>query len=201
VAWGRRPRAAALLGQAQEVDRGFDAVVVGEFERAITDRQFGDVVTVLDGCGVSVWLPEVGGPVDLADPHHRMLVQVFAVQSQREVVRSRHRTLAAMTAQTVKQGRFLGGRPPYGYRLVDAGPHPNRAQAAWGRRAQRLDPDPMTARHVRWTFAKRLAGRSVAGRAEVERAGCAVPVSRGSRPESSPQWEGMEPPVCRGGPG
>ena len=71
--------------------------------------------------------------------------------------------MAAMTAQTVEQGRFLGGRPPYGYRLVDAGPHPNRAHAAWGRRRQRLDPDPVTARYVRWIFAERLAGRSVAG--------------------------------------
>ena len=28
------------------------------------------------------------------------------------------------------EGRHLGGRPPYGYRLVDAGPHPNRAKAS-----------------------------------------------------------------------
>jgi len=82
--------------------------------------------------------------------------------SRRRVVRSRHRTLAAMTAQTVEQGRFLGGRPPYGYRLVDAGPYPNRAHAGWGRRRQRLDPDPVTVRYVRWIFAERLAGRSVA---------------------------------------
>ena len=102
-------------------------------------------------------------PVDLADVHHRVLMQVLGAQSQREVVRSRHRALAAMTAQAVEQGRFLSGRPPYGYRLVDAGPHPNRAHAAWGRRRQRLDPDPVTARHVRWIFAERLAGRSVAG--------------------------------------
>ena len=90
-------------------------------------------------------------------------MEVLAAQSQREVVRSRHRTLAAMTAQTVEQGRFLGGRPPYGYRLVDAGPHPNRAHAAWGRRRQRLDPDPVAAPTVRWIFAERLTGRSVAG--------------------------------------
>ena len=110
-----------------------------------------------------MWLPEAGGPVDLDAPAHRVLMQVLAAQSQREVVRARHRTVAAMTAQTVEQGRFLGGRPPYGYRLVDAGPHPNRAHAAWGRRCQRLSPDPDTAPHVRWMFAERLAGRSVAG--------------------------------------
>jgi site-specific DNA recombinase len=163
VPWVRRPRAAVLLEQAQGADRGFDTVVVGEFERAFTDRQFHEVFALLAVHGVAVWLPEVGGPVDLADPDHRVLMQVLAAQSQREVVRSRHRTVAAMTAQTVEQGRFLGGRPPYGYRLVDAGPHPNRAHASWGRRRQRLDPDPVTARHVRWIFAERLAGRSVAG--------------------------------------
>lgn len=163
VPWVRRPRAAALLDQAQGMDRGFDAVVVGEFERAFTDRQFHEVVALLAANGVAVWLPEAGGPVDLADPNHRVLMQVLAAQSQREVVRSRHRTLAAMTAQTIEQGRFLGGRPPYGYRLVDAGPHPNRAHAAWGRRRQRLDPDPLTAPTVQWIFAERLTGHSVAG--------------------------------------
>lgn len=57
----------------------------------------------------------------------------------------------------------LGGRPPYGYRLVDAGPHPNVQHARWGRRLHRLDPDPETASHVRWIFVQRLAGASMAG--------------------------------------
>ena len=163
VSWERRPQAAALLKQAQGVDRPFDAVVVGEFERAFTDRQFEQVARLLRRHGVLVWLPEAGGPVDLDAPTHRVLMQVLAAQSQREVVRSRHRTMAAMTAQTIEQGRFLGGRPPYGYRLVDAGPHPNQAHAGWGRRCHRLAPDPVTAPEVRWMFAERLAGRSVAG--------------------------------------
>jgi site-specific DNA recombinase len=66
-----------------------------------------------------------------------------------------------MAAQT-REGRYLGGRPPYGYRLADAGPHPNKAHAAWGRRAHRLEPDPATAHVVRWMFAQRLAGHSFA---------------------------------------
>ena len=37
-----------------------------------------------------------------------------------------------MAVQAREQGRYLGGRPPYGYRLGDAGPHPNKAHAAWG---------------------------------------------------------------------
>ena len=47
VAWERRPQAAALLEQAQRADRSFDAVVVGEFERAFTDRQFEQVAGLL----------------------------------------------------------------------------------------------------------------------------------------------------------
>ena len=163
VRWEQRPQAAALLERAENPDRLFDAVVVGEFERAFTDRQFEHVARLLRRHGVLVWLPEAGGPVDLEAPTHRVLMQVLAAQSQREVVRSRHRTMAAMTAQTIEQGRFLGGRPPYGYRLMDAGPHPNQAHASWGRRCHRLAPDPVTAPHVRWMFAERLAGRSVAG--------------------------------------
>ncbi|MEV0053527.1 recombinase family protein [Saccharopolyspora shandongensis] len=67
-----------------------------------------------------------------------------------------------MRAQRCVQGRFLGGRSPYGYRLVDAGAHPNQAHARWGRRVHRLEPDPATAPWVRWIFEQRAAGRSVA---------------------------------------
>jgi hypothetical protein len=68
-----------------------------------------------------------------------------------------------MAAQVRLQGRHLGGRPPYGYRLADAGPHPNDQHAAWGRRLLRLDPDLETAPHVQWIFAQRLVGNSTAG--------------------------------------
>ncbi|GAA2607929.1 recombinase family protein [Actinomadura fulvescens] len=86
----------------------------------------------------------------------------LGVQSKREITLTRIRVLTAMATQARVQGRYLGGRPPYGYRLADAGPHPNRAEAAWGRRAHRLEPDPETAPTVRWIFRERLAGHSMA---------------------------------------
>jgi site-specific DNA recombinase len=119
-------------------------------------------VPVLDRLGVGLWLPELGGPVDLADPVQAALLLLLGGQAKGEVLRARQRVMAAMRAQTVEQGRFLGGRPPYGYRLVDAEPHPNAAHAAWGRRLHRLEPDPATAPHVEWIFGRRLAWFSVA---------------------------------------
>jgi site-specific DNA recombinase len=49
----------------------------------------------------------------------------------------------------------VAGRPPYGYRLADGGPHPNPAKAADGKRLQ-LDPE--TAPVVTRIFAGYLAG-------------------------------------------
>jgi hypothetical protein len=129
--------------------RGFDAIVVGEYERAFHGQQREQLTPTLVKHGVQLWLPETYGPVDFDNPRQLALLDLLGVHSQREVSRARHRTTAAMRAQAELQGRHLGGRPPYGYRLVDAGPHPNRAHAAWGRRLHRLEPDPTTAPHVR----------------------------------------------------
>lgn len=162
VPWPDRPQAGRLLAAITDPHRGFDAVVVGEYERAFTGQQLRQLTPILRRHGVALWLPETYGPVDFDDPRHLAVIDLLGVRSQREVSRARFRTMAAMRAQAELQGRHLGGRPPYGYRLVDAGPHPNRAHAAWGRRLHRLDPDPATAGHVRWIFEQRLAGHSVA---------------------------------------
>ncbi|WP_225852072.1 recombinase family protein [Micromonospora sp. AMSO12t] len=110
-------------------------------------------------------------------------------QSKREVQRARFRAVTAMRAQAREQGRYLGGRPPYGYRLVDTGPHPNAAHARWDRRLQRLDPDPPTAGHVRWMFAQRLNGQSLAGIARaLNDAG--IPCPSGDDPDRNPHRSG-----------
>jgi site-specific DNA recombinase len=160
--WTQRPHAAALLAALHDPERGFDAVVVGEYERAFYGNQLLGLGSVFADHGVQLWLPETHGPLDLRDSGHRALTMLLGAQSRREVLRARFRVTAAMRAHTREQGRYLGGRPPYGYHLVDAGPHPNVVHAGWGRRLRRLEPDPATAPTIKWIFAQRLAGRSAA---------------------------------------
>lgn len=162
LSWAQRPQAAALLAALADPDRGFDAVVVGEYARAFSGDQLSHLAQTLRRHGVALWIPETDGPVDFDDVTHQALLMMLGAQARREVQRARFRTTMAMQAQAREQGRYLGGRPPYGYRLVDAGPHPNRAHAQWGRRLHRLEPDPDTASHVAWIFAQRLTGRSIA---------------------------------------
>jgi site-specific DNA recombinase len=160
--WARRPQAAALVAAMADPGREFDAVVIGEYERAFYGSQYALMAPLFEHYGVQLWAPEVGGAIDfLADGHEEAMI-ALGIQSKREITRTRIRVRTAMAAQAREQGRYLGGRPPYGYRLADAGPHPNKAHAAWGRRAQRLEPDPETAPVVTWMFAQRRAGHSLA---------------------------------------
>jgi DNA invertase Pin-like site-specific DNA recombinase len=162
VAWGRRPEAAALVALLADPGRGWDAIVVGEYERAFYGSQYAMMAPLFEHYGVQLWMSEAGGRVDFASEHDEQTMIHLGLSSKREVTRTSIRVRTAMAAQTREQGRYLGGRPPYGYRLGDAGPHPNKAHAAWGRRAHRLEPDPQTAHVVRWIFAQRLARHSVA---------------------------------------
>lgn len=161
VGWAHRPEASRLLTALADPSRGFDAIVVGEFERAFHGEQWTQLAPVFAAHGVQLWLPELNGPFDAGNEMHVSLVKLLGVHSRREVWRAQFRAKAAMRAQVAGQGRHLGGRPPYGYRLVDAGPHPNAAHARWGRRLQRLEPDPNCGPVVCWIFAQRLAGHTI----------------------------------------
>jgi site-specific DNA recombinase len=136
--------------------------VIGEYERAFYGSQYAAMAPLFEHYGAQLWMPETGGRVDYQCEHDEKTMTVLGLSSKREITRTSIRVRTAMAAQTREQGRYLGGRPPYGYRLADAGPHPNKAHAAWGRRAYRLEPDPAAAHVVRWIFAQRLAGHSVA---------------------------------------
>jgi site-specific DNA recombinase len=162
LAWPRRPQAAALVAALADPDRGWDAVAIGEYERAFYGSQYASMAPLFEHYGIGLWMPEVAGRVDWHAEDHEQAMLALGLSSKREITRTRIRVRTAMAAQTREQGRYLGGRPPYGYRLADAGPHPNKAHAAWGRRAHKLEPDPATAPVLTWMFVQRLAGHSAA---------------------------------------
>ena len=115
--WARRPQAAALLAAMADPDRSFDAIVIGEYERAFYGSQYALMTPLFEHYGMQLWLPEVGGPVDFSGEGHEEAMLALGIQSKREITRTRIRVRTAMAAQTREQCRCLGGRPPYGYRL------------------------------------------------------------------------------------
>jgi site-specific DNA recombinase len=123
-----------------------------------------------------VWVPEVGGAIDPGSDAHDLVMSLYGGMSKGERNRIKIRVRAAMAAQARTEGRFLGGRPPYGYRLADAGPHPNPGKAAVGQRPHRLEPDPDAAPVVRRIFNEYLTGRGLYAIAEgLTRDGIACP--------------------------
>ena len=62
--WKRRPESARLLETFADPGRGFDAVVVGEPQRAFYGNQFGLTFPVFVHYGIELWVPEIGGRVD-----------------------------------------------------------------------------------------------------------------------------------------
>src|ERR1035441_7146085 len=108
------------------------------------------------------------------------------------MTRTSIRVRTAISDQT-RQGRYLGARPPYGYRLADARPHPNKAHAALGRRAHRLEPDPGTAHVVSWIFGPAAGGAfRGADHPGAERGGHPVPVGGRPGPEPAPYGRGVD---------
>jgi hypothetical protein len=131
---------------------------------------------------VELWVPEVGGAVDPGSDAHDLVMSLYGGMSKGERNRIKTRVRSAMAAQAAVEGRFLGGRPPYGYTLADAGPHPNPSKAAIGQRLHRLERDPSAAPVVHRIFSDFLAGKGAYAIAEVERERRSIERDLGRKP-------------------
>jgi site-specific DNA recombinase len=111
IPWKRRPEAARLLA-AIKAGPEFDAVVIGEPQRAFCGNQYGLTYPILQHYGIALWVPEVGGSIDPESEAHDLVMSVFGGMSKGERNRIKIRVRAAMRSQTEIEGRFLGaGRP------------------------------------------------------------------------------------------
>ncbi len=168
VPWPRRPAAARLIAQLPNPLRGWNGIVVGEPQRAFGSAgQVQNILPQLAHYGVQLWVPEVGGPVDPDSEAHDLLMSMFGGLSKAERNRLRVRVRSSMKAMA-PEGRYLGGRPPYGYRLERTGvPHPNPEKSRQGIQLTNLVVDPETAPVIEQIFAWRVEGvgfRAIAAR-------------------------------------
>ena len=80
MAWARRPQAAAFVVALADPDRGWNAVVVGEHERAFYGSQYAAMAPLFEHYGVQLWMPETGGRVDYQSEHDEKTMTVLGRQ-------------------------------------------------------------------------------------------------------------------------
>jgi site-specific DNA recombinase len=186
VPWPRRPAAARLIAQLANPARGWGGIVVGEPQRAFGSAgQVQNILPQLAHWGVQLWVPEVGGPVDPDSEAHDLLMSLFGGLSKAERNRLRVRVRTAMKAMA-PEGRFLGGRPPYGYRLDRIGvAHPNPEKARQGIELTNLVVHAETAKVVEQIFSWRVEGigfRTIAARLTEQGVPCPSAADRERNP-------------------
>jgi site-specific DNA recombinase len=159
--WSRRPEAAAILNELDRPGRRFDAVVVGEGQRCFYGTQFADLAPRFDHYGVQLWLPELSGPYDSDNTTQDMLMAITGGMSKGERKRIQERVKQGMAAQVETEGRWQGGRAPYGYLAVPWKKHPNPKKASEGFMQKRLELDPVAAPVVQRIFQDAVDGLAV----------------------------------------
>jgi DNA invertase Pin-like site-specific DNA recombinase len=159
--WRRRPESARLLDELEDPARGWTGIIVGEGKRCFYGGQFNDVAPVFQHHSVSLWIPELSGAYDPTNASHYMMMSVNGGMSRGERQTVQTRVKLGMAAQVETQGRYQGGRPPYGYQAIGVAPHPNPRKAAEGFQLKKLVPDQARAPVVQRIFADFLAGKSM----------------------------------------
>lgn len=159
VPWHRRRHAAELLEALRNPNRGWTGIVVGEGTRCWFGNQFSLIAPRIHAYGVSIWVPELGGRYDPDNVTHSIMMNMLGGLSESERRHVQQRTRASMDAQVLNEGRHQGGRPPYGYAVVDGPPHPNPNRAADNLKLRILSIDAATAPVVQRIFRAYLDGR------------------------------------------
>jgi hypothetical protein len=117
-------------------------------------------------------------------------------KSERQHVQ--RRTRAAMAAQVLIDGKHQGGRAPYGYVVVDAGPHPNPRKAQEGYRLRVLAIDEVAAPVVQRIYYLYLGGFGFRAVAEIlNRDGIPCPSAHTPRQNRHRRGDGWQDSAVR----
>lgn len=84
IPWKRRPQAALLLDASKNPRRGFDAIMIGEPQRAFYGNQYGLTFPVFVHYNMQLWVPEVGGMIDPDSEARDLVMSVFGGMSKGE---------------------------------------------------------------------------------------------------------------------
>lgn len=103
IPWRRRPQAGRLLELLRDPDRGFDAIVIGEPQRAFYGNQFGLTIPVFVHYGVELWVPEVGGPIDPDSDAYDLIMSVFGGMPKANATASRSASAPPWRPTDVRQ--------------------------------------------------------------------------------------------------
>ncbi|WP_328451994.1 recombinase family protein [Amycolatopsis sp. NBC_00438] len=158
VPWHHRPESKRLLEMLKSSSRQWTAVVVGEGTRCWFGNQFSLIAPRMAAYDVELWVPELGGSYQPRNPSHTMLMSLLGGISESERQHVQARVRASMDAQVINEGRHEGGRAPYGYIVVDGGPHPHPRKAAEGLQLRVLHIDDGAADVVRRIYNEYLRG-------------------------------------------
>jgi hypothetical protein len=84
----RRPQAAALVAALADPDRGWDAIVIGEYERAFYGNRHASMAPLFGHYGMQLWMPQAGGRVDWHAEDHEQAMPALGWSSKRAITRT-----------------------------------------------------------------------------------------------------------------
>jgi DNA invertase Pin-like site-specific DNA recombinase len=157
----RRAKGREIIKELQEGTNQWNALVVGEVKRVFSGSQLEDVYPLLERRGVELWIPEIGGRYDGANLGHRLLLALEGIMGKNEsdTIRGRVRDSMSAIAERADDKRWLGGTPPFGFKLVSL---PGSVRKGFGKAdtLNTLAIDEPKADVVRRIYALFLAGKS-----------------------------------------
>jgi DNA invertase Pin-like site-specific DNA recombinase len=110
--WPRRPETGRLLRELRSGTNAWDAIVVGEFTRAFgAPIQYSTTYPLFQHFGIELWLPEIGGRVDLSSATTEMLLGMLGGTSKQERDLIRVRVRDGMTVLAEMGGRHRWRSP------------------------------------------------------------------------------------------